>query len=823
MGGSLVLVAAIGSLVYAVNPGVLWVAGPFLILWLLSPQVAYWIGRPISHEPATLTEEQQQELRRLARRTWRYFEHFVGPEDRWLAPDHFQESPRGQVTHSTSPTNIGLMLLSTLAAYDLGYMGLQELAVRIRNTFETLDELEQYRGHFLNWYDTRSLAPLPPRYVSTVDSGNLAGSLIALRQGCLSMSQRTVLRWRRWQGLLDTLDIIDEVVTQVAPSTPHTVEPLQTYLAEIRRQILAGRDEGGIHQAALLAHLVERKPPGIGAAAVDPDRSRIRQPGRGGLAQPAPVVRGDQLPVGRHAARTANPGPVACAARPAACTLAAGAGGAGRRLAGSAGGAAGDPALGEISAICGEAHARLNALRAELAHAPGPIAQVEEARQWSSRLTAALDEAQTNALALQEAFESLAARAEKYTLDMDFGFLYSPQREVFHIGYNVDAEKADGSYYDLLASEARIASLIAIAKGDVPEKHWLHLGRPLTEVEGMRTLLSWSGTMFEYLMPILLTRSYANTLLDQSIYAVVAYQMDYARQKGVPWGISESGYYRFDQDQNYQYRAFGTPGLGFKRGLGDDLVVAPYASLLALPVRPQAVMDNLATLAKMGMLGDYGYYEAIDFTPGRLDLGQEYAIVREYMVHHQGMTLLSLANYLRGERMVNRFHADPRIQSAELLLQEQIPYHAPLEEESDEEGVPTLNIQPSVVASPWRVPVQSAFPQVNYLSNGRYGVLITNSGGGYSRWQDKDLTRWSADATQDNWGAWVYLQDDESGELWSLGAQPTVTAIGRARSEFLSAPGRLPRQPERDRRGDGDRRPARRRCGVPPHTRHQSE
>ena len=330
---------------------------------------------------------------------------------------------------------------------------------------------------------------------------------------------------------------------------------------------------------------------------------------------------------------------------------------------------------------------------------------------------------------------------------MDFGFLCDPQRQLFHIGYNVTAEKLDGNYYDLLASEARIASIVTIAENQVPPSHWLHLGRPLTRSDGARTLLSWGGTMFEYLMPALMMRSYDGTLLQQSRLAAVDIQIAYGNQKKVPWGISESGYYAFDANQNYQYRSFGVPGLGFKRDLDDDLVVAPYASLLALSLRPRQVMENIARLFKLKLLGMYGLYESIDFSPSRLALGETHVIVRSYMAHHQGMILLSLVNYLQDDVMVRRFHSDPQMRSVELLLQEKVPYDVPPEspQPGDTRGVQRDPVQRQNIASPWSVPVQSPMPQVHFLSNGRYGVLITSAGAGYSRWQDIDLTRWRAD------------------------------------------------------------------------------
>ena len=361
---------------------------------------------------------------------------------------------------------------------------------------------------------------------------------------------------------------------------------------------------------------------------------------------------------------------------------------------------------------------------------------------------------------------------------MDFRFLYHLQRRVFHIGFNLDAGQLDHNYYDLLASEARIASIIAIAKGEVPQSHWLHLGRPVTRVEGSYVLLSWSGTMFEYLMPPLFLRSYPGTLLADSTQGAVLHQIAYGKAKGVPWGISESGFYRFDANQNYQYRAFGVPGLGFKRGLGDDLVIAPYASLMAIGYDPHAVVRNLASLIEHNMLGLYGVYESIDFTTDRLLLDETSAVVGEYMAHHQGMILMAMVNFFHDDIMVQRMHSDPRIQSVELLLQEQVPQAVPLQDPyaEDVKGVQRLTAAP-VEIIPWRVPVQTPIPQVHLLSNGSYNVLLSNMGGGYSSWRDIDLTRWQPDGVLDPWGTWIYIQEldkdpQKEGRLWSAGHQP---------------------------------------------------
>jgi cyclic beta-1,2-glucan synthetase len=766
MAGAALLAGALGVLLALVNPQALPVALPFLLTWFFSPQIALWIDRPATRKPETLTAEQQRELRRLARSTWLYFEHFIGPEDHWLPPDHFQEDPRGLVAHRTSPTNVGLMLVSTLAAYDFGYVDIRELALRLQNSLQSLAKLEMYAGHFLNWYDTRSREPLPPRYVSTVDSGNLACCLVTLRQGCMGIEETLLPRWQSWHGVLDTLDMLDASLPENA---------LQTELRRFRQRILDVRQvpdqwirlqqefveatwpefEQGLselvksHQLTadqlrrirlwterLRYHMTDMQRP---LKALMPWMFYLHNP---------PALFAD----------LADETPLAVAWRALLTTLPV------------------QARVSDIVTVCQTAQARLADLRYELDAVPAADAQTTAAQKWCTDLAADLDAAETAVIELLSTYREISQHLDKLVHNMNFGFLYDAQRHVFRIGYNVDAAKPDPNHYDLLASEARAASLLAITKGDVPARHWLHLGRPLTQINGHRCLVSWSGTMFEYLMPALWTRHYPDTLLEGSAYAAVEAQIDYVRNKhNVPWGISESGYYRFDANMNYQYRAFGVPEIGFQRGLEDDLVISPYASLLALPLRPQAVFENIRRLSELGMLGDYGFYEAMDYTTARLALNQEYAIVRSYMVHHHGMILLALVNALDAEPMVRRFHADHRIRSVDLLLHEQIPYAAPLEEMSRTESPTARATQPEITAAPWPAPVKTPFPLTHYLGNGRYGLLITNAGSGFDRWQDIDLTRWRADTTCDDWGLWIYIQDLDNGELWSVGAQPIVS------------------------------------------------
>ncbi|MFN2116053.1 MAG: GH36-type glycosyl hydrolase domain-containing protein [Candidatus Promineifilaceae bacterium] len=773
MSATSVLAVMLALLIGLLNPTALLVAAPLLLIWLAGPLIIMWINKPLRKAGQPLSPDQKKQLHCLARRTWFFYEQFIGPEDHWLAPDHFQEDPRGLIAHRTSPTNIGLTLLTTLAAYDLGYIGLPELQVRLTSTLDGMDQLEKYRGHFLNWYDTRTLMPLPPRYISTVDSGNLACCLVALRQGCLALPDNCLPRREQRQGVIDTLAVLSETLAGLVKSAPDSVRALQQRLEGIAEQVQTVGDDP-LHWSALMKRLQNDVWP-----TVDQDLVNLL----GGETSKRAAIHSvrvwsdrahHQLFDVQRKFHMLIPWLVFIPEAPSLLqapqidpSLAA----AWQSLIEEL------PLTGiacrEIPAICLNAQNQLDQLLLLLPKELGMPEQVQQARQWCKDFKQALVAAEAEISKIISAFEDISHRIEELITEMHFAFLYDPDRGVFHIGYNVDIESQDANYYDLLASEARLASLLAIAKGDVPERHWLCLGRPLKQVEGRPLLLSWSGTMFEYLMPSLLTRQTSETLLNQSIYGCIEQQITYGRRKGVPWGNSESGYYAFDASLNYQYRAFGTPGLGFKRGLEDDLVVSPYSTVLALPFQPKAVMDNIARLIEMDMLGDYGFYEAVDFTRSRLTLGQEWAVVRSFMVHHQGMIMLSLVNTLQDKPMVRRFHADPQVRSVELLLQERLPVGAPETIISQEEETLARLEQPKIASMAWRVPENTAFPVAHYLANGRFGVLITNAGGGYSRWKDIDLTRWRADTTRDDWGTWIYIQDADSGQLWSATPQPT--------------------------------------------------
>jgi cyclic beta-1,2-glucan synthetase len=751
------LAVAFALLIWLARPDALLPANLFLIPWLLSPLVAFLVSQPIAAREAALTPDEQAELGRLARRTWRYFETFVGDADHWLPPDNFQEEPKARVAHRTSPTNQGLLLLATLAAHDLGYLSLGALVERLEKTLATFDRLPRYRGHFFNWYDTLTLQPLQPTYISTVDSGNLVGCLIALKQGLLEKMDQPILGPTQVRGLRETLGVMAELLRGARlPNDREAVHRHGEFQAVL--QTLAGQlqdsptDLAGwrewlsvlSQQAGILheqAHRLAEHLPNVSAELeswTDAFAQQVRNLEKE-LTELAPWA--GSL---RHA-------PVAGAIRD------------------------------ELSAVfsLAEVAARRERVANELTALEKDPPPTEDRQAWVRRVHEALQT--STAPVLLERCRQLAGRADALAAAIDFRFLYKPDRHLFAIGYNVTHDRLDESAYDLLASEARLASFLAIARGEVPHRHWFHLGRLVTRVGTRLCLLSWGGTMFEYLMPQLLLRRYGGTLLAESCDAAVARQIAYGRETGVPWGISESAFSSRYAGYDYQYQSFGVPGLGLKRDLNQDLVVAPYATALAAMVRPREALHNLRRLAEAGVAGRYGFFEAIDFTRRRLPAGRRSVMVRCFMAHHQGMSLVALANCLLGDPMVRRFHAEPLIRATELLLQERVPSAVTPVEPAKMEPVPrpaTVD-GPSLLSRRLTTPCTPS-PRTHLLSNGKYHVMVTNTGAGFSRWGDLDVTRWREDATRDAAGQFCYIRDLRSGLLWSAGYHP----VGRLGEEF---------------------------------------
>ncbi|MBN2078600.1 MAG: cyclic beta 1-2 glucan synthetase [Spirochaetes bacterium] len=728
-------VIALSATIYLAltHPSALPAAVPMLILWAASPAIAWWLSRPISHRETRLSDEQNIFLRKLARKTWAYFETFTGPEDNWLPPDNFQEAPSGVIAHRTSPTNIGLSLLANLAAYDFGYIPPAQLIERSGNTFKAMQKLERYRGHFYNWYDTQTLDPLPPLYISTVDSGNLAGHLLTLKPGLTALPDHCILNPGLFDGLYDTLEICTNAAGDVIPPPLVQLRIEIEYAMKSRPATLTSTRrclEGLIHHTEESAAALDSE---TGSEALWWARVMAGQcrAALEDIVYLAPWASLDPAPDKLEEFQKID------------------------RI----------PTLRELS------HMDIDFMPALPLLPEGDV--TPEEFNWYDELRRLILQSAGRAADRIADIEHLAEQAGSFA-NMEYEFLYDKAQHLLSIGYNVDHRRPDPGYYDLLASEARLCSFVAIAQRRLPQENWFALGRLLASGGGDPVLLSWSGSMFEYLMPLLVMPKYENTLLDQTYNAVVKRQIEYGKLRDVPWGISESGYNALGIRLDYQYRAFGVPGLGLKRGLSDDLVIAPYASMLALMVAPEEACKNLERLASLKSEGRYGFYEAIDYTPSRLPPGHQNAVVKSYMSHHSGMSLLSLTSLLLNRPMQKRFESDPHCKAALLLLQERIPaatsYYMDTTATSESQ---TVTAQPEmpvrILSSP-----DTAVPEVQLLSNGRYHVMVTNAGGGYSRWRDTEVTRWREDTTRDNRGAFCYIRDVESGEYWSTTYQPTL-------------------------------------------------
>ncbi len=683
-GGVLTGMVALGLVTLSGSDGAK-IALPVVALWLAAPAIARWVSfQPAGIQREILTKDNRLKLRSIGRRTWLFFEEFVTAEEHFLPPDNFQEEPRPAVAHRTSPTNIGLYMLSTVSAHDFGWISVLETAERLEQTLRALGDLARFKGHFYNWYDTRTMAVLEPRYVSAVDSGNLSGHLVAVAIACREWAHdirpnpaskdgfadgiallKASLPSFRSADVTSVFQALENAVTMAAPGNADASENTIGW-AEVRTAALRLSD--------LLEH-----------------------------DQAAPVA----YKYAQAVTRTAD------------------------------------------------SHLRYAQLK------------TDDLRALRRRLTA------------------IADAADYMALSMDFSFLIDTERELLSIGYLVDEGKNDQSCYDLLASEARLASFVAIAKGDAATRHWFRLGRTLLPVSGTSVLISWSGSMFEYLMPDLVTLTPPDSLLGNTVRAAVREQIRFGAKNGTPWGVSESAYNARDLDFTYQYSSFGVPELGLKRGLGEHLVIAPYATGLASMVAPNAAAKNFESLAAIGGCGAYGFYEAIDFTPARVAHAQRFEIVKAYMAHHQGMTIVALANTIFDNVIARRFHAAPIVQAAELLLQERAPRLVP----KPVQRATLIRVRPEEdelsLAAVRRVTRRTGVTaDCQFLANGRLSVLVTAAGSGYTRWNGLAVTRWHGDSTLDNLGSFIYLRDTQTGGIWSAGLQPVGGVATTSEASF---------------------------------------
>lgn len=753
----------------------------FALAWALSPAIAWWISQPIKTRTTIITPGQELFLRGIARRTWRYFETFVTAEDHYLPPDNYQEQPVEAVAHRTSPTDIGLSLLASLTAYDFGYIPMSILIDGTGKTLTTMGQLKRFRGHFYNWYDTITLEPLLPRYISTADSGNLIGDLIVLRQGLYELPGYPALSKKFADGLSDTLALLSDAIDAATKEKKGAVPgPILSKIAELKDVRVPGRTIEARRHLSYLDGIASEVSAALDTYPDDEVRWWAAATKRhieahlkdlkafiswGSTGSPPETIRNEVPPE----------------LTPYVSTFCA-------RL---------ETLNEQIPSIRDVADIR------QFIHTLGPLTDWLDTlrnesgvsgpgRQWLSRTLEEMRSSSERAEELITSMSRLAGQCSEFS-EIEYGFLYDPDSNLLAVGYNATDLRRDASFYDLLASEARLASYIGIAHGRLPQDNWFALGRLLTTIgSGKPALLSWSGSMFEYLMPLLLMPTYENTILDLTYHAIVARQIEYGRKRGVPWGISECEYNITDTNLNYQYQAFGVPGLGFKRGLAENLVIAPYAAAMGLMVNPALACTNLEQMESMGYAGEYGFYEAIDFTPSRMPPDQKHWVIQSFMTHHQGMVLLSLAYVLLDRPMQRRFESDPSLRSTVMLLQEKMPRNTPFYPHIVE--VQGVQQDTRVSGSLMRVfhTANTPRPEVHLLSNGSYHVMVSNSGSGYSRWNDLAVTRWREDPTADGIGTFCYIRDLPGGEFWSNGYQPTrkrpdnyQIIFNQARAEFL--------------------------------------
>ena len=731
-----------------------WTTLFFLLPWILSPAVVVWLSRRTAGPIRALDEKETAFLSKMARLTWRFFDDLVGPEDHWLPPDNTQLALRVEVAHRTSPTNIGLWLTSALAAHDFGFITADDLVTRCAATTETLASMERYEGHWLNWYDTRTLDPLNPRYVSSVDSGNLLASFWVLDQGLAGIETDPLLTPAILSGLAASVLVLEQIF-----DGDHSVDgPLKA----LKRQ--CGRVAG--------AHEI---PDRLGASAApvrrlaatrrwqSPESSAERDYWIEKLeAQLNSWIQYVKRYLPWLETLAAAPDPFLRGIHPDLVAVR-------KRV------------LLVVPSLADLDERRLPLLEEMLSFAPH--AREDQQKAWLEQLSAEYQASSESARETRQRIAGLRARIRAMAASVDMGFLYDPKRSLFAIGYQVGSPLEFGSHYDLLASECRLASIVAIAKGDVPVKHWLALGRPyVSDAEG-QNLLSWNGTMFEFLMPMVYTQAFENSFLAASCQLAVQKQIEYANQKGIPWGISEAAYSALDANKIYQYRAFGIPPLALKEGLENDLVVSPYSSFLSLMVLPKESVYNLEGMAEQGMSGPMGLYESLDYTREKTRRGGRGVVVYTYMAHHQGMSLLAMNNAMNDSVMQKRFHADPRVQAFESLLFERVPARKS-QLRRTRADVPFNRILSEPEPGPRTWQEDSPLPQVNLLGNGRYSLVVTSAGSGYSRWKQFDVTSWRADTTLDSSGCYFYVRDRKSGALWSATHQPLAGDAGTFTCNF---------------------------------------
>lgn len=672
---------------------------PIAILWFLSPLIACRISKEEIVIQDRLGIEDEEFLKEVSRRIWAYYEDFVNEENNYLAPDNYQEKPYKGVAYRTSPTNIGMGLISNIAAYDLGYLSIGEVIYRLELIIDGMRGLEKYKGHYLNWYDTKTKLSLWPRYVSTVDSGNLLGYLWIIKEEIKSFRNKPIIREKEILSLKDTYVLIrKDDKEEFYDGLPDDID-LKEYKNILLEELNKVRDR------------IEN---------FDKDLEESKDKEKYWLRK---LEKQLESKIDFY-----------------------------------------DFIFEGIEKIVVESFKDYKV--PTLLQVIDILEDIKEAS--GDEFKEILDKKIIKLKEFDERLLVLASEIDSIMDDMKFDFLYNKDRGLFSIGYNVEEKSLGNSYYDLMASEARIASFLAIARGEIPKEHWYNLSRNMSKPFGFKTLASWSGTMFEYFMPFQIMKSFDNTIWSLTYSSIVNGQRAYGEKKNIPWGISESAYYAFDINQNYQYKAFGVPGIGLRRGLEDEVVVSPYSSIMTLPLDRKASLTNLKKLYDIKAYGRYGFIEAIDYSEGK-DKANE---VRCYMVHHLGMSLLALDNTINNNILQERFHNIPEIKAAEILLKERVPEDVVFDRDVDISSINNKVMEREEFIPRIFKGSKRENQEVLLLSNGSYSTMISDSGSGYSKKNDMTIYRWKGDSTSDSSGMFFYIKNLNSNDYWSATYEP---------------------------------------------------
>ncbi|MFZ5969549.1 MAG: GH36-type glycosyl hydrolase domain-containing protein [Bacillota bacterium] len=722
--GELIFAGAAFILASFLRPQILFILFPLLVLWIAAPFLAYHVSREEVHEETGLSMDDKAIIRRIARKTWAYYEEFAGEESNYLPPDNYQEEPPNGLANRTSPTNIGFLVMAVLSARDLGYLSFEKTIDKIKATIETIEKMETWRGHLFNWYDTKSLEVLRPYYVSTVDSGNFISYLIVVREGLKESLEKPIIQTENIDGIKDTvmlmksgkqihLEIIDQIPRKEGFTFLQWIE-----LVEKLNQVYIEDDYWGKKLKVMIMDYT---------AEIDQLFMPIKSLLDSGVTDSYSGLK--------------------------ECI---------ENL--------------DVNTSMIQLHKTYRELGEQIQRIRSSKMKKNENDEDLERVYDYIVEGALRAEQHIQSVKDLTNRIDSIINKAEFKYLYNERRQLFSIGYDVGEEKITNSYYDLLASEARTTSYLAVARRQVPGKHWFKMGRSLAIIDGLRSLVSWTGTMFEYMMPSLIMKNYRHTLFDETYRAVIKAQMKHGDRRNVPWGVSESGYYAFDMQLNYQYKAFGIPDLGLKRGLTDDTVISPYSTVLALSFYPKEALKNMHRLIHDGLEGKYGFYEAVDYTAKRLIHGEERRIVKSFMAHHQGMSLVAINNYLHDHIMQKRFHADPEMKAAEVLLQEKIPYNIIITKEIKEQSTPIEKVEKKYekLIRTYHFP-DTVLPHCHMLSNGRYSVLLTDRGLGYSKLENLQVTRWREELITGKYGVFIFLKNLSDNKVWSATLDPVKT------------------------------------------------